>query len=101
MNKVESKLAVAEKYNQITDVMVTELNSELAVMGCSFRFKLIDEGFYTKIQVTMASMNFVGSCIINLTEEFRVWLYQWFKIRGVHLTTNNTGSIYWGVEKEA
>ena len=75
----------------------------MAAFECfrTLRYAVAVPAMIQMIQVTMASMNFVGSCIINLTEAFRIWLYQWFKIRGVHLTTNNTGSIYWGVEKEA
>jgi len=76
---------------EITEEMVIELNNELAVMGCSFRYKYKDE----KIEITLPNMNYVNSYIINVTDDFHEWLQRWFEAKGIELSCNNTGSTLW------
>lgn len=84
---------------KITREMVMELNNELAVKGCPFRYEYEGATEYSHIpqmQVALPNMNCVSSCIINVTRDFLEWLELWFKTKyGIELTCNNDGSILW------
>lgn len=90
-----------EEYNmKITRKMVMELNNELAVKGCPFRYKLQFMGNeFTSVMITLPNMNCVDSFVINVTEEFYEWLDMWFKTKyNIELNYNNTGSAFWSKE---
>ena len=81
---------------KITREMVTELNNELEIRSCPFRYKYKDEEYIPKIEITLPNMNYVDSFIINVSSEFFDWLNSWFKTKyGIELNCNNTGSILW------
>jgi hypothetical protein len=81
---------------KITREMTIELNSELAAMGCSFRYDYIDDERNPKIIITLPSEKYVNSFIINVTREFYDWLELWFKTKGIdELFYNNDGSVIW------
>jgi hypothetical protein len=82
---------------KITNEMVMELNNELAVKGCPFRYEYDEAGCSgnTHIKVTLSSMSCIDSFIINPTREFFDWLELWFKVKGIELSYNNDGSILW------
>lgn len=83
---------------KITIEMTMELNNELSIMGCPFRYKFDDKncvGNNPQIELTLPSMNYVNSFIVNPTIEFFVWLTTWFKVRGIELSSNNDSSILW------
>lgn len=83
----------------ITREMVMELNNELVIKGCLFRYRYQDEMECTgipTIKVSLPSMNYVDSYIINVTRDFLKWLELWFKTKhGIELTCNADGSILW------
>lgn len=84
---------------KITREMVIELNNELAVKGCPFRYEYEGATEYSRIpqmEIALPNMNCVSSCIINVTRDFLEWLELWFKTKyGIELTCNNDGSILW------
>lgn len=80
---------------KITKEMVVELNNELAVKGCPFRYEYIKGYPNPSIEINLPSMNCVDSFIINPTKEFFDWLKTWFKAKGIELNCNNTGSVMW------
>ena len=83
---------------KITQEMVTELNRELANKGCSFRFKIQNVNglsYNTQMEITLPSLKYVNSFIINPNEEFYDWLELWFKLKGIELSYNNTRTIIW------
>ena len=83
---------------KITKEMTMELNNELAIMGCPFRYKFIDDKFSSgnpQIKIVLPSMNCVDSFIINPTKKFFDWLELWFKVKGIELNCNNDGSVLW------
>lgn len=82
---------------KITKEMVMELNNELAIKGCPFRYSFNEVGHSGNpyIEIALPSMNCVDSFIINPTKEFFDWLELWFKLKGIELNCNNTGSILW------
>lgn len=86
---------------KITREMVMELNNELAVKGCPFRYEYVGATEYSRIpqmRVALPNMNCVSSYIINVTKDFLEWLYIWFKTKyGIELTCNNDGSILWAL----
>lgn len=82
---------------KITKEMVMELNNELANKGCPFRYEYDETGYAGNphIEIALPSMSCVDSFIINPTKEFFDWLELWFKVKGIELSCNNTGSILW------
>ena len=82
---------------KITREMVAELNNELEIRSCPFRYKYKDEEYIPKIEITLPNMNnWVDSFIINVSSEFFDWLNSWFKTKyDIELNCNNTGSILW------
>lgn len=84
---------------RITREIVVELNDELRIKGCPFRYEYTGETQYScipQIEVTLPNMNYVSSCTINVTRDFLEWMELWFKTKfGVELTCNNDGSILW------
>lgn len=84
---------------KITREMVIELNDELRIKGCPFRYKYEGETEYSRIpqmEVVLPNMNCVSSYIINVTRDFLDWMEVWFKTKyGIELTCNNDGSILW------
>jgi hypothetical protein len=83
---------------KITSELVEELNNELKNKECSFRYSYDESYIGTPvIKITLASMMYVDSCIINPTPEFFDWLSQWFEKRGITITYNNTGSTAWSI----
>ena len=82
---------------KITKEMVIELNNELSIKGCPFRYKY-DEASYSgnpHMEIILPSMSCVSSFIVNPTREFFDWLELWFKVKGIELSCNNDGSILW------
>lgn len=86
-------------YMNITSEMVIELNNELEIKGCPFRYKyegVTEFSHIPSMAVTLPNMNCVGSCIINVTSEFLEWLELWFETKyGIELKRNTNGSILW------
>lgn len=81
---------------KITREIVMELNNELSIKGCPFRYKFSDDTIANSMEITLWSMNCVDNFIINPTKDFFNWLQLWFKTKyGIELTSNNTGSILW------
>ncbi len=81
---------------KITKEMVMNLNIELAIKGCPFRYKFVDDMIISSMEITLPSMNCVDSFIINPTKEFFDWLKLWFKEKyKIELNCNNTGSVMW------
>ena len=87
---------------KITKEITMELNNELAIKGCPFRYKFIYDEFSfgnPQIEIVLPSMSCVDSFIINPTKEFFNWLETWFKVKGIELNCNNSGSILWSKRK--
>ena len=83
---------------KLTKEMVSELNNELAVMGCSFRFAFCESKMtgLPSMEITLPSKNYVHSYIINVSRAYLEWQDMWFKTRyNVVLNCNNTGSVFW------
>lgn len=83
---------------KITEDMVVQLNTEIAMMGCPFRYNFMNEGHAAinpHIQLVLASMTNVLCFTVYPTDEFIKWLYSWFALRGVELSCNNDRSIFW------
>ena len=83
---------------KITREITMELNNELAIMGCPFRYKFDDKnctGNNPQIELTLPSMSYVSSFMVHPTMEFFVWLVTWFKVRGIEISSNNDSSILW------
>lgn len=82
---------------KITKEMVVELNNELAIKGCPFRYEFNEREYADNpcIKIVLPSMSWVNSFIINPTKEFFNWLELWFKVKGIELSCNNDGSILW------
>lgn len=84
---------------KITREMVMELNNELAIKGCPFRYEYQGAKGISRIpimEIALPNMNCVSSCIINVTGDFLKWLKLWFKTKyGIELTCNNDRSILW------
>ena len=77
---------------KITKEMVMNLNIELAIKGCPFRYKFVDDMIISSMEITLPSMNCVDSFIVNPTKEFFEWFKEKYKIE---LNCNNTGSVMW------
>lgn len=83
---------------KITREMVIELNNELAVMGCPFRYEIEDKKCSWNnphIELVLPSMNYVESFMVCPKTEFFEWLYAWFRLKGIELSCNNDRSILW------
>lgn len=82
---------------KITREMVIELNDELRVKGCPFKYEYDSYGTSgnPQIKIALPSMNSVSSFIINPTRDFFDWMELWFKNKGIELSYNNDGSIMW------
>ena len=82
---------------KISREMVVELNHELANKGCPFRFKFTSNygNSNPQMEITLPSLKYIDSFIINPNNEFYDWLELWFKIKGIELSYNNTRSIIW------
>ena len=69
---------------KITREMVIELNNELVIKGCPFRYEYEGETEYSRIphmEIALPNMNCVSSYIINVTKDFLEWLDIWFKTK--------------------
>lgn len=84
---------------KITEEMVIELNNELKDMGCPFRYNYDENGYSGNphINITLPSMTYVDSFIINPSREYFNWLKLWFKLKGIEISGNNDGSIMWSL----
>ena len=84
---------------KITQDMVTVFNQKLKEMECSFKIQLNKTGvrIYNNpsCEIVPANSKFIESSIINVTDEFYKFLEDFFKERGIVLTYNNTGSVFW------
>ena len=83
---------------KITEDMVAAFNRTLENLNCSFKLKFDDKtiGFgNTTCQVVPSNDMFIHSSIINLTDEFYKVLEEYFRKRGIELSYNNDGSIFW------
>jgi hypothetical protein len=85
---------------KITKEMTMELNNELAVKGCPFRYKYEEVAYSNNphIEIILPSMHGVSSFIINPTKGFFTWIKHWFGMRGIEISFNNTGSIMWSAD---
>ena len=80
----------------LTKEMVMNLNIELGLKGCPFRYKYSDDMIVASMEIILPSMNCVDSFIVNPTKKFFDWLRLWFKEKyNIELNCNNTGSIMW------
>ncbi len=79
---------------KISENMMTDFNQTLENLNCCFRLKFIKE-VNPICEIVPANDMFIHSSIINLTDEFYQILNDFFKKRGIELTYNNTGSIFW------
>ncbi|MBQ8218542.1 MAG: hypothetical protein IJZ79_02220 [Bacilli bacterium] len=79
----------------LTEELVNEFNEELRSLGCMFRYKYYTGLSIPSMEIEPISMTHIDSYIINVTDEFRTWMYDWFRKRGEELNCNNTGSILW------
>lgn len=81
---------------QITEDMVISFNQTLENLNCSFRLKFITGPLGNgECEIILSNDMFIKSSIINLTEEFYNVLEKFFDKRGIKLSYNNTGSIFW------
>ena len=83
---------------KITQDMVTVFNQKLKEIDCSFKLKFEENGLATgntTCQIVPANNKFISSSIINMTDEFYEFLEKFFAERGIELTYNNDGSIFW------
>ena len=81
---------------KITEDMVIVFNQTLGNLNCSFKLKY-ESGTCGNGQCKVVPSNdmFIQSSIINLTEEFYKVLEEFFSKRGIELSYNNDGSIFW------
>ena len=81
---------------KITEDMVAVFNQTLENLNCIFRLKF-EEGMLGNAQCKVVPSNdmFIYSSIINLTDEFYKVLDEFFNKRGIELSYNNDGSIFW------
>lgn len=80
----------------ITEEMVMELNNELSVKGCPFRYKYQHDNLIPSMKLIFPNMNYVDSCIINVTKDFLDWIRLWFKTKyEIELSCNNDASVLW------
>ena len=81
---------------KITEDMVTVFNQILENLSCCFKLKF-EGGMCGNGQCKIVPLNdmFIKSSIINLTEEFYKVLEDYFSKRGIELSYNNDGSIFW------
>lgn len=81
---------------KITEDMVTVFNQILENLNCSFKLKF-EKGICGNGQCKVVPSNdmFIHSLIINLTTEFYKILEDFFSKRGIVLSYNNDGSIFW------
>lgn len=88
---------------QITKEMLMELNNELTIKGCPFRYELkFSENGSTAMVITLPNMNCVDSYVINVTDDFIDWLHLWFKTKfNIELGHSNNGTLFWSNEKLA
>lgn len=83
---------------KITEDMVIDFNHTLENLGCSFKLKYDDNGLgfsNPTCQIVPASDMFIHSAIINVTNEFYKILDDFFLKKGIELSYNNDGSIFW------
>ena len=76
---------------KITKEMVMNLNIELAIKGCPFRYKFVDDMIISSMEITLPSMNCVDSFIVNPTKEFFDWLKMCIRdrLKVFHLRTGH------------
>ena len=82
---------------RITEDMVIIFNQTLENLDCSFKldFRKTSVPGNTSCEIVPANNRFIHSSIINLTDEFYETLENFFKKKGIELSYNNTGSIFW------
>jgi len=87
-----------------TEEITNELNKQLEVLNCAFRFKLVTEEYGERlynphIEISLTNNYFVNSFVLNLTNKFYKWLEQLCEDNwNIHLSYNNTRSIIWAKE---
>lgn len=87
-----------------TEEITNELNKQLEVLNCAFRFKLVIEEYGEKlynphIKISLINNYFIDSFSLTLTDEFYKWLEQLCEDNwDIHLSYNNTGNIIWAKE---
>ena len=80
---------------KLTEKMVFELNSELSIMGCPFRYAY-SEGTVPSMEIQLSNTNYIKCYTIYPSDNFKEWLYKWFRFKfGIELKCNNTGNILW------
>ena len=83
---------------KITREMAEHLNKILKEMGVGFGYVYEDETTNAPtIRIVVAdNMGWVTSSIVNCTDNYYVWLNDWFKDNyDITLCYNNTGNIIW------
>ena len=76
----------------IPEEILNEFNKKLEESGCIFRLYQCDERFYG---IEPVDRTFLSSYILNPSKEFRVFIEEFFKNRGIELSHNNTYTTFW------
>ena len=74
---------------------VAVLNMELEKKGCCFRIGFYDDLGNPKCQIVPSSEVFIESTIINPNRAFYKFLNEFFAERGIELSYNANGTIFW------
>lgn len=82
---------------KITNEMVNEFNSMLKTLNCVFKLELNEKISPNNptYEIKLVNPRFVDSFIINPTKDFFKILNEFFEEKGIELSYNNTGSIFW------
>ncbi len=84
---------------KITEGMVLEFNKELREENCCFELDFSDT-VQPSCEIVILNNRYVESYIINPTKEFRRKIEKFFFEKGIKLSSNNAGSIFWSNEME-
>lgn len=57
---------------KITKEMVMNLNIELVIKGCPFRYKFVDDMIISSMEITLPSMNCVDSLLSTQQKNFSI-----------------------------
>ena len=81
---------------QLTKEMVNKFNLFLYDEKVCFRMEYEDNLVLPDMKIIPVTSKFLDSYVLNITEEFREMMYQWFEYNyNIILNCNNTGDIFW------
>lgn len=87
-------------HNGITTDMLNELNHYLSMSGCCFKYTSINGPCNDlTVEIVPISRQYIKSFILNITQDFRQCLIEFFNNKGVKIEFNNDGSIFWASHK--